>query len=68
MAEAIGVSVRTYQRIEDGERPVKRLELVALADRTGQDISFFGASSENGEAGTVNRSEGRVKPEGRLVG
>jgi transcriptional regulator with XRE-family HTH domain len=50
MAEALGVSLRTYQRIEAGVRAPSRLELQAIAERTGQELSFFGASGGEGEA------------------
>jgi transcriptional regulator with XRE-family HTH domain len=46
IARAIGVSKRTYQRLEDGSRQVRPLELTAIAQLTGQDVEFFGASPD----------------------
>lgn len=62
MASVLGVSARTYQRIETGERPVRRIELVAIAEVTGQEFDLFGgASLDNAEEATVTRKRGRVK-------
>lgn len=46
MAEELGVSKWTYERIENGSRPARRGELVVIAQLTDQDLSFFGASSD----------------------
>jgi hypothetical protein len=42
----LGVSLRTWQRLEDGSRPPRPGELLLIAQRTNQDLSFFGASSD----------------------
>jgi len=44
MAQAIGVSRRTYERVETGARDLRVSEAYALAAVTGQDVVFFGAS------------------------
>jgi transcriptional regulator with XRE-family HTH domain len=48
MAEALGVSKGTYERIESGHRLARRGELIAIAHLTGQELDFFGASLEDG--------------------
>lgn len=51
MATALGVSKATYERIESGARSARRGEVIAMAQLTGQEISFFGsASPEDGGA------------------
>lgn len=50
VAAAFGISRRTYDRIEAGERSPKRAELVVFAQLTDQDTSFFGISSFEGES------------------
>jgi transcriptional regulator with XRE-family HTH domain len=49
MAEALGVSLRTYQRIEAGVRAPSPGELVIIAETTRQERSFFGTSWDEGE-------------------
>lgn len=61
LAEEVGVSKRTYERIETGSRSPRRAELDAIAQATGQDVSFFRASSGNERARTVTRSGRAVK-------
>jgi transcriptional regulator with XRE-family HTH domain len=46
MATALGVSKATYERIESGARSARRGEVIAMAQLTGQEIVFFGASPE----------------------
>ena len=45
----MGISLTTYQRIEAGARQPRRLELIAFAQITGQDLAFFGASLDEEE-------------------
>jgi len=44
MAVRLGLSIRTYDRIEEGARELRVSELNALVAVTGQDAAFFGAS------------------------
>jgi transcriptional regulator with XRE-family HTH domain len=48
LARSLEISRRTYERTEEGRRKPSRGELVIIAHRTGQDLSFFGASLEDG--------------------
>lgn len=63
MAEALGLSKGTYERIEQGQREPRRGELIAIAHITAQDLAFFApASLAAGDGGTtVNRPRQRVK-------
>lgn len=53
LAEAIGVSHSTLQRIEDGSREPRRGELVAIAHFTRQELLFFDASLAADEGGVL---------------
>jgi transcriptional regulator with XRE-family HTH domain len=55
MAAALGVSLRTWQRLEDGTREPRPGELLLIAERTNQDLSFFGASPDPEEAPILPR-------------
>ncbi len=44
-ARLLGVSQRTYERIESDVREPRRGEIVAFAQITGQDVAFFGGGS-----------------------
>jgi transcriptional regulator with XRE-family HTH domain len=47
LAREVGVSKRTYWRLEAGERVPDVLELERIASATGQPVEFFlGASSD----------------------
>lgn len=48
MASALGISRRTYDRLEDGSRHPRAGELAKIAELTGQDVEVFGASSDEG--------------------
>ncbi len=48
MARRLGVSRKTYLRLIRGERALRLSEIYALAAITGQDVAFFGASSDEG--------------------
>lgn len=64
-ARAIGLSPRTWTRLELEGREPRLGELIAIAQITGQDLEFFfGASSlQDGTDGeeTVSRSAAQVK-------
>jgi transcriptional regulator with XRE-family HTH domain len=66
MARKIGVSKRTYDRIEDGSRPPRRGELLAIAQVSDQDPELiFGASLDAAaESLTLPLLPGAVKDEG----
>lgn len=50
LAPEVGVSKRTYWRLENGDREPTALELERIAKATGQSIGFFlGATSSDGE-------------------
>jgi transcriptional regulator with XRE-family HTH domain len=49
VAAALGISRRTYDRIEAGERPATRAELIVFSNLTSQDPSFFGVTSSSTE-------------------
>lgn len=42
----LGISLRTWQRLEDGSRAPRPGELLLIAQHTNQDLSFFGASPD----------------------
>jgi transcriptional regulator with XRE-family HTH domain len=63
MARALGVSLKTYERIERGERELRLSELHALAAATGQDPEFFGATSLEDPAPSLPLLPGAVKQE-----
>lgn len=63
MARALGVSLKTYERIERGERDLRISELHALATATGQDPEFFGVTSLDAAAPTLPLLPGAVKEE-----
>lgn len=74
LAQAIGIGLRTYERIESGARPLRRGELIAIAQVTGQEVSFFGASPDadgaevlTGGASPVN-DEAKQEPAAALTG
>jgi transcriptional regulator with XRE-family HTH domain len=56
VAAALGISKRSYERGEAGERRFTRAELLVLAQVTGQDPSLFGVTSEVG-AGSAMLSD-----------
>ena len=49
IARRLEVSLKTYERIERGERDLRVRELHRLAAITGQDLAFFGASLDEEE-------------------
>lgn len=48
MAQAAGISVRSYQRTIAGTREARRGELMAWAQLTGQDLELFESDSSDG--------------------
>lgn len=64
MAARLGFSTDTYSRIESGARPVRRGELIAIAQITGQGEEFFGASFDEDEVPNLPLLPGQVNPEG----
>lgn len=63
-ARAIGVSLRTYDRIEADERELRASEVSALAAFTGQDEEFFlGTTSSGDGAGTLPHPLADSKPD-----
>jgi transcriptional regulator with XRE-family HTH domain len=63
MAQALGVSLKTYERLERGERELRVSELHALVAATGQEPQFFGLTSSE-ESPTIPLLPGAVKSEG----
>lgn len=63
MATALGMSKGTYERVESGSRPARRGELIAIAQITGQDLAFFGASSVEEEDGVLPRPDAEFNDE-----
>jgi transcriptional regulator with XRE-family HTH domain len=61
MAIELGLSKGTYERIESDARQARRGELIAIAQLTGQDLSLFGASSDDGEAPNLSPLPAAVK-------
>jgi transcriptional regulator with XRE-family HTH domain len=51
LAQRLGLSKRTYERIEDGSRQPRAGEVVAIAQITGQDVELFGDPSFDNAAG-----------------
>jgi transcriptional regulator with XRE-family HTH domain len=47
VAAALGISRRTYDRVEAGDRPATRAELIVFSQLTNQDPSFFGVTSSS---------------------
>lgn len=64
LARALGVSLATIGRIEQGVRAPRRVQLLALAQITGQDVTFFGLASSAAKGdGTVSPVAPRVNPD-----
>jgi transcriptional regulator with XRE-family HTH domain len=61
MAQAVGISVRSYQRTIAGTRTARRGELIAWAELTGQDLDFFSGASSNERAQILSQTEPPVK-------
>ena len=63
MAGVLGLSLGTYERIEQDQRQPRRGELIAIAHVTGQDLDFFerAPSLDAAEAGTLSPSPEQVK-------
>lgn len=61
LARALEVSEKTLQRIEDDTRELRLSELMRLAELTGQDLSFFGASVDEPETPNLSLLPGAVK-------
>jgi transcriptional regulator with XRE-family HTH domain len=65
LAAEVGVSKRTYWRLEKGDREPTALELERIAEATGQSLDFFfGASSLSpAEAPNLPLLPGAVNPD-----
>lgn len=61
LAAEIGVSKRTYWRMERGDRLPDALELERVAAATGQPIDFFFGTSGDDETPTLPLLPGAVK-------
>lgn len=63
IAQRLGLSPRTYERIEDGSRQPRAGELLAIEQITGQGVGFFENASFNGAAedGTLSPSPEEIK-------
>ena len=53
IADALGISKRSYERSEAGDRRFTRAELLVVAQLTAQDPSLFGVTSDAAEEGAM---------------
>lgn len=64
LAHRVGISKRTWWRLEAGDREPTALELERIAEATSQPIAFFfGASLDNSEAPNLSPLPAEVKPD-----
>lgn len=61
VARRLGLSMRTFDRIESGQRDLTPREAYTLAAITGQDVTFFGLASQGAGDGTVSGPDSAVK-------
>lgn len=53
VAAELGISRKSLERTEAGVRQPSRAELVVLAQLTGQELSFFGVTSDAAAGGAM---------------
>ena len=53
LADALGISKRSYERSEAGHRRFTRAELLVVAQLTTQEPSFFGVTSDASAGGGI---------------